>query len=417
MQSTDVQQYHGGFPAAYSGPQSLYARSDTAKTISTTLYLGTRLWKGWELYLNPELDQGYGLGSPGAPGASYNGTFGVAGFTSGEAYKVGSASSYARVQRAFVRATFDLGGPRQSIDPDINQLGGSVAARHVTLTLGKFAVTDVFDGNADAHDPGNDFLNWSIVDMGSFDYAADAWGYTYGASAELYGERTTVRAGLFQLSLVPNAIAIDPTPFRQFSPIVEFEQRTSLLGGRPGAIKGLVYADDGYMDTYADAVAAVVGTGRPPSTAAVRHDKHLKTGAGINLAQEVAPNVGVFARASAMNGTYEAYEFTDVDRSLSAGVSIDGDLYHRPNDAFGLAGAFNELSDPAKQYFAAGGLGILVGDGALSYGGERILESYYKLGFTKRFALTLDYQYITNPAYNAVRGPVSVYGLRYHAQI
>jgi high affinity Mn2+ porin len=416
-QATNTQQYHGGFPAAYSGPQSLSNTPDTAKTFDLTLFLGARLWKGGEFYINPEFDQGFGLGYPAPPGLPYNGTFGVAGYLSGEAYKVGRDSMYSRVQRAFIRQTFNLGGGTQAIDPDINQLGGAVDMKHLTVTAGKFAVTDVFDNNAYAHDTKNDFLNWSIIDMGSFDYAADAWGYTYGVSAELTGSRSTLRAGLFQLSLVPNQIAIESQPFRQYSPIVEFEQRTSLFGGRPGAVKALVYGDDGFMGSYADAVAAAAGTNGAPSTSAVRNDKHWKVGAGLNIGQQVAPHVGVFARLSAMNGTYEAFEFTDVDRSVSAGVSVDGTLYRRPNDGFGLAAAFNEISAPAQQYFGAGGLGILAGDGGLSYGGERVVETYYKFGVAKAGAITADYQRVVNPAYNTARGPVSVFGLRYHAQI
>jgi high affinity Mn2+ porin len=418
-QSTDVQQYHGSFPAAYSGPQSITPNADTAKTIDVTLYLGARLGKATEIYVNPELDQGFGLGNPPtAPGLSYNGTFGAAGFTSAEAYKVGRDSSYERIHRAFVRQTFDFGGgDATAIDPDINQLGGSVDPKNLVVTAGKFSVVDVFDTNPYAHDPRNDFLNWSIVDMAAFDYAADAWGYTYGASAELAGLHSTLRAGLFQLSVTPNTIGIEHQPLRQYSPILEFEQRTSLLGGHPGAIKALVYDDVGYMGSYADAVAAAAGTGAPPTTAAVRNGKHDKVGAGINIAQEIAPSVGAFARLSAMNGTYEAYDFTDVDRSFSAGLSVSGKLYRRPLDTFGLAGAVNGLSAPAKQYFAAGGLGVLVGDGDLSYAGEQIIETYYKAGIGKNFALTFDYQHIANPAYNTARGPISVLGLRYRANI
>jgi high affinity Mn2+ porin len=205
-------------------------------------------------------------------------------------------------------------------------------------------------------------------------------------------------------------------PFREYSPIIEFERRTSFYGGHPGAVKVLVYGDYGYMGSYADAIAAEAGTGNSPSTAAVRTSEHWKVGAGLNLAQEIAPHIGVFARVSAMNGTYEAYEFADIDRSVSGGLSVDGGLYGRPNDAFGLAGAFNSLSAPAQHYFAAGGLGILIGDGALSYGGESILETYYKVGIGRNVGLTVDYQQVTNPAYNIVRGPVSVYGVRYHMQ-
>jgi high affinity Mn2+ porin len=417
LQSTDTQQYHGGFRAAYSGPQSLYAGADTAKTIDADLFLGARVWNRGELYLNPELDQGFGLGLPGPPGLPYQGTFGVAGYVSGEAYKVGRDSSYARLQRAFVRQTYNLGGEPETVDPDIDQLGGSLAPKHLILTAGKFSVVDVFDNNPYAHDPKNDFFNWSIIDMGSFDYAADAWGYTYGTSAELSDARSTLRAGLFQLSLQPNQIALEKTPFRQYMPVLEFERRTSLFGGHAGSLKVLAYDDDGYMGAYADALDAAAGTGKPPNTAGVRQQKHVKLGEGLNLAQEIAPNVGVFARLSAMNGTYEAFEFADIDRSASGGISLDGHLYHRPNDAFGLAGALNAISDPAKRYFAAGGVGILVGDGTLAYGGERILEAYYKAGFTKYFALTFDYQHLTDPAYNTARGPVSVYGLRYHVQL
>jgi high affinity Mn2+ porin len=415
-QATDAQQYHGRFPAAYSGPQSLSAQPDTAKTVDATIFLGVRLWSGGAIYLNPELDQGFGLGFPGVSGMPYNGTFGAAGFPSGEAYKVGSDSSYGRVQRAFIRQTFNIGGEQRPVDADINQLADVVSTKRVTLTAGKVAVVDIFDDNAYAHDTKNDFLNWSIIDMGAFDYAADSWGYTYGIAAELNGARSAVRAGLFQLSVVPNQIAIEPQPFRQYSPVVEFEQRTSLLGGHPGTIKELLYGDDGYMGSYADALAMVAGTGLSPSTAAVRAGKHWKIGGGINVAQEIAPHVGLFARLSAMNGTYEAYEFSDIDRSISGGISVDGGLYHRPNDTFGLAAAMNDLSNPARRYFAAGGLGILVGDGALSYGAENVLETYYKVGLGKIAGLTLDYQRIVDPAYNTVRGPVSIYGLRYHLQ-
>ncbi|HVM94805.1 MAG TPA: carbohydrate porin [Candidatus Acidoferrales bacterium] len=415
-QSTVTQQYHQGFPAAYSGPQSLYNQPDYARTFDITLYLGARLWRGAAVYVNPELDEGFGLGNPGANGQPYNGTFGVAGFVSGEAYKVGSGPSYTRVQRAFIRQTFNIGGSVQPVKPDINQLGGSVTTRNLTLTAGKFAVTDVFDNNPYAHDPRNDFLNWSIIDMGSFDYAADAWGYTYGISAELNGDTSALRLGIFQLSKVPNNTAIEPQPLAQYSPILEYEKRTSLFGGHPGAIKALIYYDDGYFGPYAQALDAARGTGHVPSTADVR-SKHLKAGGGVNIAQEIAPHVGVFARVSAMNGTYEADEFTDIDRSLSFGASVDGGLYGRPNDAAGVGFAFNAISGPAQEYFAAGGLGVLVGDGGLTYGGERIEELYYKLGITRYGAITADYQHVSNPAYNTVRGPVSIFGLRYRAAI
>ena len=155
---------------------SLYPAASGEETLDATLFAGVSLWKGMELWINPEIDQGFGLSN----------TVGIAGFPSGEAYKVGSVTPYVRLQRLFVRQTIDLGGERQAVDPDLNQLGGSHAANRIVMTVGMFSVPDIFDANTYAHDPRNDFLNWSIIDTGTFDYAANAWGYTPGAAVEWY---------------------------------------------------------------------------------------------------------------------------------------------------------------------------------------------------------------------------------------
>jgi high affinity Mn2+ porin len=80
-----------------------------------------------------------------------------------------------------------------------------------------------------------------------------------------------------------------------------------------------------------------------------------------------------------------------------------------------LVGAVNALSADHRAFIAAGGLGILIGDGALNYRTERILETYYSLALLKKTTLTFDYQFINNPAYNADRGPVSIFSGRLHA--
>ena len=170
-----------------------------------TLYAGVRLWQGAEVWFNPEIDQGFGL----------SGTLGVAGFPSGEAYKVGASVPYARLQRYFFRQTIDLGGEVQKVEPGPNQFTGQQTADRLVITAGKFSVVDIFDVNKYAHDPRVDFMNWSVIDTATFDYAADAWGYTYGAAVEWYKGNWTLRGGLFDLSIVPNSTQLDPQ-FQQF---------------------------------------------------------------------------------------------------------------------------------------------------------------------------------------------------------
>lgn len=403
VQANNVTQWHPSFRAPYSGTNSLQPDSRSAETTDATLYLGLRPWRGGEFYLNPELDQGFGLGD----------TQGVAGFPSAEAYKVGDHSPYVRLQRAFLRQVFDLGGATGPVADDANQLAGTQSADNLTITVGKFSVVDLFDTNRYAHDPRADFMNWSVVDAGAFDYAADAWGYTMGAALEWTRAWWTVRAGLFALSDTPNSPHID-TGFGQTQWVAEFEARQHAFG-RPGKVKLLTFVSRGDMGSYADALALAQRTGAPPDTAQVRR-RASRAGAVLNVEQELSDTLGFFARASANNGRFEAYDFTDINRSVSAGLSLQGAAWGRPDDTVGAAFVQNDLSGAARAYFAAGGLGLLIGDGQLSYGAERIAEVYYRWQPRAHLAVTFDLQHVVNPAYNRDRGPVTIAGLRLHAE-
>ncbi|MBS0212772.1 MAG: carbohydrate porin [Proteobacteria bacterium] len=403
-QATWVDQYHGDFRSPYAGVNSLSARAQAKETFDLTLFVGARLWHGGEFYLNPEIDQGFG----------FDNTLGVAGFTSGEAYKVGRSSPYGRLHRAFLRQTFDLGGGAETVAADANQLAGTRTKNRVVLTLGKFAVTDVFDTNAYAHDPRGDFLNWSIIDGGAFDYAADAWGYTLGAAGEWTQGGWTLRAGVFNLSKVPNATQLE-TDFRQREVLAELERRYA-LAGKPGAVRWLAFSNRGRMGSYADAIALGQATNTIPSTALVRR-MASRDGVAINVEQQLADDLGAFVRIGRNDGSKEAFEFTEINRSVAAGLSWKGAAWGRAQDTLGVAGVVNGLSAPARAYFAAGGIGILIGDGRLPhYGDEAIGEVYYNAAINGWLTVGLDYQFVDHPAYNRDRGPVNVIALRLHAQ-
>jgi high affinity Mn2+ porin len=404
-QSTFVTQYHPGFRSLFQGPNSLDPHEQARETFDLTLYGGIRTWSGAELWVNPEADQGFGLSN----------TLGVAGFPSGEAYKVGAANPYPRLPRAFLRQTINLGGEPSNIEAGLNQLAGTQTADRVVFTLGKFGVVDVFDTNRYAHDPRSDFLNWSIIDAGSFDYAADAWGYTIGATVEWYENWWTIRSGLFDLSKTPNSKALDPQVFDQYQFDEELEERHALFG-QPGKLKLLGFLSHGRMGSYNEATAIALQTGLPADIAAVRKS-HNKSGLSLNLEQQLADDIGMFARAGWSQGQFEAFEFTDINKTISLGLSLTGQRWGRPDDTFGVAVAVNNASSAAKRFFAAGGLGILVGDGKLLHSGpECIFETYYSLAVVSGANLTLDYQFINNPAYNRDRGPVSVFGVRAHIE-
>ena len=401
-QATYVNQYDPPFNTPYKGQNSL-APNIGRETTDVTLYAGMRLWKGAEAWINPEIDQGFGL----------SGSVGAAGFPSGEAYKVGADYPYTRLHRAFVRQTIDLGGEEQKVDAGLNQFSGTQTADRLVFTVGKIGVVDIFDTNKYAHDPRGDFMNWSIVDTGTFDYAADAWGYTVGAAAEWYQGQWTVRGGIFDLSIAPNTTTLD-SRFEQFQWVGEIERRYSIWD-QPGKLAVTGFLTRGRMGSFEDAIQLAAITGGPANIAAVRQYQG-RGGISMNLEQQLLPNVGFFARAGFANGDIEPYEFTDIDRTVAAGFSVSGKQWGRDDDTFGVAGVVNGISKVHQAFLNAGGLGILVGDGMLpNPGSEKIIETYYS--FPVSIAkVTLDYQLIVNPSYNRDRGPVSVLGARLHWQ-
>lgn len=404
-QATFVEQYHPAFKSPYSGPNSLDPASDGRETFDATLFAGARLWDGGEVYANPEIDQGFGLTN----------TLGIAGFPSGEAYKVGKASPYFRLQRLFLRQTFDLGGDLEKIAPDANQLAGARSHDNLTITAGKFSATDIFDANSYAHDPKHDFLNWSIIDSAAYDYAADAWGYSYGIAAEWTQDWWTLRTGLFDLSRIPNTTKL-VRGFGQYEAVAEGQARYS-LNGEAGIVRFLAYVNRGRMADYNDAVALARSTNANPDVALVRRPGD-RPGLALNIEQQIDEDLGAFSRLSWNDGSKEAFEFTEINRSVALGLSLNGSRWGRPGDTIGFAGVVNAISASAREYLGAGGLGILIGDGQLPhYGTEDILETYYDLPLADWSALSLNYQFVANPAYNRDRGPVSILSLRLHAQI
>ncbi len=397
-QTTYVHQYALPFRAPYQGTNS-FIPGQARQTWDATFYLGVRPWKDAEIWINPEIDQGFGL----------SGTLGLAGYASGEAYKLGSEHPYARLHRSFLRQTFNIAGESEKVEAGPNQLAGTQRETRVVVTLGKFGAPDIFDTNKYAHDPRSDFLNWSVLDTGSFDYAADAWGYTYGAAVEFYTKGWAFRLGLFDLPTVPNSTQLDPT-FGQFQWIGEIERRYEVWGN-PGKIAFTGFLTRSRMGRFADAIALSNAMGQPADISAVREFRS-RGGVSMNLEQQLTPAIGMFVRAGWSDGDSEPFAFTDIDKSLGAGVVVSGKLWGRPDDTVGVAGVVNAISKVHQDFFNAGGMGILIGDGQLPRArGERIFEAYYAFPLAS-WRLTLDYQYIVNPAYNADRGPVSIVGTR-----
>ena len=424
-QFTTIVQGHAGFRGAgYQGRNTLSDLPDTTLSVTTTLFIGRRLWKGASAFINPEIAGGRGVGrrDPGDPynETLYNPAVGIAGFPNGETFRIGSSKPGVYVARFYVEQVFALHGSKpEDINSEANKVKQQRPDSRVVITAGKFSVADMFDNNGYSHDPRTQFMNWSLMSYGAWDYPANTRGYTWGLALEYVRPAYEMRVAYNLMPRTANGNVLDWDIAQSGGLTVELESRYHLLQ-HPGTVRLLAFRNQSKAPAYADAtqrlLAGTYDVDRPLILYGERYGG-VKYGVGLSLEQPLATNSGLFARASWNDGKTATWAFTEIDRSLSVGTFLAGAKWGRPEDAVGIAGVINGLSPGHTTFLNAGGLGFMLGDGRLpNYKPEQILEVFYKARLTRTLFLTGDYQFVTNPGYNGDRGSVNLFAVRTHVE-
>ena len=400
FQATSIGQWHDSFASLYEGANSLPSHPERRVSLTGTIFIDYRLNSHWDFVANPEIAGGKGFGQ----------VTGIAGFTNGEIPRVASATPALYPARAFVRYTAPLGGEEvEPIEDGPNQTAASLPVNRTTTIAGRFALTDFFDNNTYSHDPRTQFMNWSLMYNGAWDYPADVRGYTIGIYQELHTRTWALRAAMAMEPTVANGPTLDTRVGRNSGQVVEFERDLKPFS-KPAAVRLLGFLNREDAGTYREAMQ----TAGTPDLGPTRRNGTIKYGFGLNVEQALSTDAGVFARYGWNDGKTETWAFTEIDRSLSAGFTLRGRAWRRPADVIGIGAVQNYISGDHRTFLAAGGYGFIIGDGRLNYHPEQILESYYAFHVTKQWTVTADYQHINNPAYNRDRGPVEVASLRLH---
>ena len=403
FQQTIITQFKPAFSAPYSGQNSLSPKEETQSSITTTFFTAARLWKGAEVHFDPELSGGAGLSQ----------TLGIAGFPNGETFRVGGVQNKIYIGRLYFKQNFEWGKEKDTIGDDADVLAGLKSNRYFSFAIGKFNMGDFFDQNNFSHDPRMQFMNWALMDNAAWDYPANTRGYVIGAYTELGQPDWTLRFAITMVVTQANASIWDAKIAKANTQTIEYEKRYT-IAGQKGTLRLFGFLNNGKFGNYDLAIAQ---NPKAPNVDTTQQYGRHKYGFGINTDQYLTKDFGVFAKASYNDGHTQTWFFTEIDRSLTFGGVLKGTQWHRGEDDTGLAFIVNGLSDPHRNYLAAGGYGFLIGDGKLNYAPEMIAEFYYKLNaYQKKFFLTPDYQFIINPAYNKDRGPVNVFSIRAHVE-
>jgi high affinity Mn2+ porin len=412
FQFTSIEQGHPSFHSVYAGQNSLHSVSEKNLSATATLYLGRKLWKGASLFLDAEIAGGGGVSS----------ALGLAGAANGETFRIGNPAPALYMARGFFEQIIPLRKSSfESRRGEKNQLAENISPSRITITAGKFSLADFFDDNAYSHDPRSEFMNWALMDNGAWDYPANTRGYTWGVVAELTEPGYAIRLSSVLVPKIANSEVFDPSIAKANGETAEFEKKFKIKS-LPGNLRILGYMNftraPGYTSATSelkegDSTLARVVNGK---TAGTQYGG-LKYGIGISFNQQLSRKIGIFSRAGWNDGKTATWAFTEIDRTISAGLRIIPNLSKRPGDHLGIAVLVNGISNAHRDYLNSGGYGFIIGDGKLThYGYEQIMESYYKVKLSSSIWITADYQFVLNPAYNKDRGPVHIFALRTHVE-
>jgi high affinity Mn2+ porin len=412
FQLTDVWQSHPAFHAKYSGSNSLQDTAERAMSVTSTLFLGRKLWKGASVFVNAEIAGGKGL--------SY--ATGLGGESNGDCFRVGNPAPALYMARGYFEQYITIRKSRaEHRDGDLNQLADNIPSSCVKITVGKFSLADFFDDNSYSHDPRSEFMNWALMDNGAWDYAANTRGYTWGGVIELIEPGYSIRASSVLVGKLTNSQIMDLNIKKANGNNLEFEKKFKIKN-HPGNLHFLGYVNFSHAPFYNTAInemkngdSSLVNVIRGHA-AGVQYGG-VKYGLGISFNQELTKNIGVFSRIGWNDGQTASWAFAEIDQTANAGMRIRGDVIKRPNDNFGIACIVNGISAPHRNYLNSGGYGFILGDGKLNYGYEQILEIFYKVKLSHWLWVTADYQFTINPGYNKDRGPVNIFGIRTHIEL
>ncbi len=407
-QGNYVFQWHPRFHAQYSGTNSFEHASEQAASAIETVYTALRIDPTTEAVADFESAGGSGL----------SGVVGLAGLPNIDAVRHLDTTPY--VARLWYRKVIALSDETYEAERTPFSQLTTLPVRRLDIHAGKFDLADFFDLNSVANDSHMQFLNWTVVNDGAYDYAADTRSYTYGVILDFEDRYWGFRFGEALLSKRANGLNLQKNLQDAHSENYELELRPRLMPRRATTVRVLAFTNFANMGDYHQAIDQFLA-GKTPMPDITAHPRQvaLKYGFGINLEQDFSDELRGFARAGWNEGQHETWNYTECDDTVALGGDVRGNFWNRPKDKFGVAFVGNGISRNHRRYLALGGLGLDLGDGRLTYGPEKLVECYYNLPIPLHSGLfgALDVQYIDNPGYNRDRGPVIVLGARLHVEL
>ena len=403
-QANFIFQAHTPFHAPYSGPNSFHAYGENALSRTLTLYAGLRLLRFTEVILSADEAGGRGL-SDGA---------GIAAYVNADVINP-DLSRTVYISRAFIHQTMALTADRIEENPNPFYLQPSIPERRIDFTFGKFSLLDFFDVNEVGGDSHLQFTNIAIDNTGTYENGSDGHGDTLAGMLNYQGAKIGFRFAEALLPKVSTGTDLNYDIRHTHAENFGLDYSTYAMQGYGTHVRGLAFVNHADLGNYREANDAyLAGRDKKPDITLHRHPGTIKPGVGLSFEQDLPRNFRVFLRAGWNDGLYESFTFSEMNNTIAFGGDLSGDSWHRKDDRIGSAFVNSGLSYNHRRYLALGGIGFMLGDGALRYGRESVSESYYTAHIVGGLYLAAQLSFVNNPGFNRDRGPVVIPGLRTH---
>jgi hypothetical protein len=413
-QANIIFQAHAPFHSPYAGTNSFLSRGEYKTSLIGTIY------SGFELNPNPRFATDAIFDVEAAGGRGLSEALGLAGFTNLDVVRNPNLGSKPYLARYEIHQVVGLSDRLVESSRNSFSLQPALPDVRLEMWVGRMSLPDLIDLNSVGTDSHLQFLNWSIDNTGSWDYAANTRGYTDALVLELTVRDLTGRYAIAAMPTVANGIDLDYAFHRASGQNVELELR----GGpgthfnplkRKGAVRVLGFVNHANMGDYRQQNQLfLAGKTSTPNITEHPLQTTVKYGVGTNFEQEVSNNGRVWGQFGWNEGQHESYAYTEIDQTIAFGGDYQMRKFGRDNDKLGLTFVTNAIKRDHQWYLSHGGLGFLLGDGHLNYAREDIVEAYYNYHAWKGVYYAFDEQFVAHPGYNQDRGPVMVESVRMH---
>ncbi len=413
-QANIIFQAHAPFHSLYEGTNSLLSRGEYKTSLIGTIYTA------YELNKSPKYATDGIFDVEAAGGRGMSEALGLAGFTNLDVVRNPNLGSAPYLARYEIHQVVGLSDNLVEVSRNSFSLQPALPDLRLEFWVGRMSLPDLIDLNPVGTDSHLQFMNWSVDNTGSWDYAANTRGYTDAIVSEFTDHDFTARYALAAMPTVANGDDLQYNFHRASGQNVELELRggpgtAHNYFGRKGAVRLLGFVNHANMGDYrAQNILWLQGKTPTPEITAHPLQSTVKYGVGANFDQEVSNNARIWGQFGWNEGQHESYAYTEIDQTMAIGGDYAMTKFGRLNDKVGITFVTNAIKRDHQWYLQHGGLGFILGDGRLNYAREDTVEAYYNYHAWKGVYYAFDEQYIAHPGYNQDRGPVMVESVRMH---